>query len=98
VFTSWKYAYHKNSYNSNNGKIIKIVDIPQSISKRVPYVGPVLSTARLILDVRDISTPIDAIKIISARIAKECTLPDIFWQVNFSGGWGWAYCIYNHMR
>mgnify|MGYP001032681496 CR=1 FL=1 len=50
------------------------------ILKTIPYVGPVISTLGLALDVKEIvesSTPIGAVKTISGRFLKECTPPEL---------------------
>ena len=47
-----------------------------SLIKRVPYIGPVVSSVGLALDIKDIvetSTPIGAAKIVGGRFLKECT-------------------------
>lgn len=52
-----------------------------SLIKRAPYVGSVISSVGLALDIRDIvetSTPIGAAKIVGGRFLKECTPPEIF--------------------
>lgn len=55
--------------------------MPKSVIKRVPYVGPVISSAGLVLDVKEIvesATPVGAAKIIIGRVVNECTPPEIF--------------------
>jgi hypothetical protein len=57
-----------------------MIATPQSIMKRVPYVGPIISAAGLALDVREIietATPIGAVKTITGRIVNECTPPEL---------------------
>jgi hypothetical protein len=57
-----------------------MIATPQSIMKRVPYVGPIISAAGLALDVKDIvetATPIGAVKTIAGRIVNECTPPEL---------------------
>jgi len=57
-----------------------MIAIPSSMVKRVPYVGPVVSTVGLALDVKDIlenATPWGAVKIIGGRIVKECSPPEL---------------------
>lgn len=57
-----------------------MIAIPKSVVKRVPYIGPIVSSVGLALDVKEIvenSTPIGAAKIIAGRIAKECTPPEL---------------------
>lgn len=54
--------------------------IPTSITKRLPYIGPVVSTTGLILDVHEIiqnTTPVGASKVIVGRIINECTPPEL---------------------
>ena len=53
----------------------------QSLAKRVPYIGPVISTVGLVIDVKDIievSTPMGATKTIGGRFLKECSPPELF--------------------
>ena len=53
----------------------------EPLIKRVPYVGPVIATAGLALDVKDIvesSTPLGATKTIVSRLLKDCTPPELF--------------------
>ena len=53
----------------------------EPLVKRIPYVGPVLSTVGLVIDVKGIlesSTPMGAAKTIGSRILKECTPPELF--------------------
>lgn len=55
-----------------------MIAIPESVVKRVPYVGPVVSSVGLAIDVKDIvetATPIGAAKIIAGRLINECTPP-----------------------
>ena len=55
-----------------------MIAIPTSIVKRVPYVGPVVSSVGLAFDIKDIvegATPIGAVKIIAGRVVNECTPP-----------------------
>ena len=57
-----------------------MVIIPTSVIKRVPYVGPVISSAGLVLDVKEIvdnATPVGAAKIIAGRVINECTPPEL---------------------
>ena len=57
-----------------------MIEILISIVKRVPYVGPVVSGVRLVLDVEEIVetfTPIGASKIIARRLVNECTPPEL---------------------
>jgi len=54
--------------------------ITTSIVKHVPYIGPVISMAGLALDVKEIieiATPVGAAKIITGRLLKECTPPEL---------------------
>ena len=58
-----------------------MINIPTSFVKKLPYVGPVISTVGLALDVKEIvenSTPMGAAKVITGRILKECTPPEVF--------------------
>lgn len=53
---------------------------PTSLAKKVPYIGPAISTVGIVLDVKDIvesSTPLGAAKIIGGRLLKECTPPEL---------------------
>ena len=50
------------------------------IVKKIPYVGPIISTVGLAIDVKDIvesSTPVGAAKTIGGRFLKECTPPEL---------------------
>ena len=56
-------------------------EITKKICKRVPYIGPIVGTTCLALDVKEIvenSTPLGASKIIASRFIKECTPPELF--------------------
>ena len=58
-----------------------MIGIPESVVRRVPYIGPVVTTAGLVMDVKNIvesSTPAGAAKMIGKRFLKECTPPEIF--------------------
>ena len=53
----------------------------EPLVKRVPYVGPVISTIGLVIDIKDIvetTTPMGAAKKIGGRFLKECTPPELF--------------------
>lgn len=53
----------------------------EPLVKRIPYIGTVLSTVGLVIDVKDIvesSTPMGAAKTIGSRFLKECTPPELF--------------------
>lgn len=49
--------------------------------KKIPYVGPIVSSVGLVLDVKDIVkslTPVGAVSTIGYRFLKECTPPELF--------------------
>ena len=57
----------------------KVMENP--VVKRIPYVGPVVNTVGLAMDIKDIvenGTPIGAAKTIGVRFLNECTPPEIF--------------------
>lgn len=59
-------------------KAVTMIAIPQSVAKRVPYVGPVVLSVGLAIDVKDIvenATPIGAAKIIAGHLINEWTPP-----------------------
>jgi len=50
--------------------------VTKSVVKHVPFVGPVVSSVGLVLDVKDIvdnATPVGAVKIIAGRFVKKFT-------------------------
>jgi len=58
-----------------------MIAIPEPVVRRVPYIGPVVTTLGLAMDVKNIvdsSTPAGAAKMIGKRFLKECTPPEIF--------------------
>ena len=57
-----------------------MIAIPTSIIKQVPYVGPIVRSVGLFLDVKEIvenNTPLGAAKIILGRAITECTPPEL---------------------
>ena len=57
-----------------------MITIPTSIIKRVPYVGPVISSVGPALDIKDIvesTTPVGAAKVLAGRVINECTPPEL---------------------
>ena len=57
-----------------------MVTIPKAVVKRVPLVGPVISSVSLALDIKEIvesATPVGAAKIILERVVNECTPPEL---------------------
>ena len=58
-----------------------MIGIPESVVRQVPYIGPVVTTLGIAMDVKNIvesSTPAGAAKMIGGRFLKECTPPEIF--------------------
>jgi hypothetical protein len=52
-----------------------------TLIRRVPYIGPLISSVGLAIDIKDIvetSTPIGAAKTVGGRLLKECTPPELF--------------------
>ena len=78
-----KVSFHQFDYNPQ---------IKSTVEKRLPLVGPVISSVGLALDVKEIfesSTPVGAIKIIAGRFAKECLPPALLISgkcIMFAGG------------
>lgn len=57
-----------------------MVIIPKSVVKRIPYVGPVFSEIKLVMNVKEIidtKTFIEAAKLITRRFVNECTPPEL---------------------
>lgn len=57
-----------------------MITLPSSALKHIPYIGPVIATTGLVLDVTEIiesSTPSGAAKVIAGRIMTECTPPEL---------------------
>jgi len=79
--TAWQNSCDKTFCKSRNrGLIDDRYTRPVSVVKRIPYVGPVISSVGLVLDVQEIvenASPAGAAKIIAGRVINECTPPEL---------------------